>query len=269
MKKVLILSAITISVSISTAYALTTLKEDKNTIPKSPTTKVSNLEFDILKSIRKNENFDFVYKIQNRFNATLTKSQVQHATSIIDLVPKKETEYLIDYKNVVVAKTILVKDKDVEVWGENEILNENQKNLLSGLNYSDNYFINADCLKKYPHSEISENYELVYYLTVVPEQEAYYSLGHDALIDYLKSETKKLVLATSKNDLKPGRINFSISPKGKVESVSISSSCNYPEIDKKMENLMNNLPGTWMPAKNAEGENIAQQLVFFYGIEGC
>ena len=269
MKKVLILSVITIIVLISTAYSFSNFNEEKGISTKSPSTKVSNLEFDILNSIRKNETTDFIYKIQNRFNTTLTKSQVQHATSIIDLVPKEETEYLIDYKNVLVAKTILVKDKDVEIWGENEILNENQKNLLSGLNYSDNYFINADCIKQYPHSDISENYELVYFLTVVPEQEASYSLGTDALLDYLKSETKKLVLTTSKNDLKPGRINFTISPKGKVESVSISSSCNYPEIDRKMEKLMNNLPGTWIPAKNVEGENIAQQLVFFYGIEGC
>ncbi len=37
----------------------------------------------------------------------------------------------------------------------------------------------------------------------------------------------------------------------------------------KMENLMNNLPGTWMPAKNEKGEKVAQELVFFYGIEGC
>lgn len=269
MKKAVLILLTSILFFALAAFNYSSNKDLKSSEVKVSPIIISSFEFDILNSIRKNETTDFIYKIQNRFNTTLTKSQVQHATSIIDLVPKEETEYLIDYKNVLVAKTILVKDKDVEVWGENEILNENQKNLLSSLNYSDNYFINADCIKRYSKSDISENYRLVYYLTVVPEQEAYYNLGYDGLIDYLKIETKKLVSTTSKNDLKPGRINFTISPKGKVESVSISSSCNYPEIDRKMEKLMNKLPGTWIPAKNAEGENIAQQLVFFYGIEGC
>jgi len=269
MKKSLIVIAVVISTLSLTAYSYSNFEKPKTIKQTQKNDSGVNIKFDILSSIRKNQDFDFIYNVQSRFNTTISKEKIQNAKTIIDLLPKEATENLETFTNVLVAKTILVKDKDIEEWGENENLNNNQKKLLENLNYSENYYINADCVKKNTTNGTLESYRLVYYLTIVPEREAQYLMGQDALIDYLKEGSKKEASSTTKDNLKPGQINFTVSPEGLVYKVEISNSSNYEKLDEKMIELITNMPGLWKPASNFKGENIDQELVFFYGMQGC
>ena len=46
--------------------------------------------------------------------------------------------------------------------------------------------------------------------------------------------------------------------------------CKYLlENDKKMIELITNLPGKWAPAENQKGEKVDQELVISFGLMGC
>jgi hypothetical protein len=107
------------------------------------------------------------------------------------------------------------------------------------------------------------------HLTVVPEKEAHYVLGKDALIDHLKRESSAAVASVQKNRILSGRIYFTIGATGMIEKVETIDSCGYPVIDARMYQLIKALPGAWEAAENSSGETVAQEFVFTYGNEGC
>jgi hypothetical protein len=60
-----------------------------------------------------------------------------------------------------------------------------------------------------------------------------------------------------------------VNEKGVVEEVKITSSCGFDYMDEKMLSLIENMPGIWVSARDAEGNPTSQDLVFYYGKMGC
>ena len=266
MKKAVLILLTSILFFALVAFNYSSNKESKSNSVKVSTINNSMFEFDILNTLKNETDVEFVYNVQSRFNTTISKKEVLNAKNIIDLVPKNATENLTTYTNVIVTK-VNWSGNEINIWGEDENLNDDQVALLNSLNYSEHFYINADCINT--ENGTVENYRLVYFLTIVPEKEAEYLAGNYALLNYLKDGSKKEISISKSEELKPGRINFTISPEGNIDFVTVSSTCNYKKIDTKMVDLIKNMPGKWKPATNENGEKVAQELVFFYGIEGC
>ena len=106
-------------------------------------------------------------------------------------------------------------------------------------------------------------------MTVVPEKQAEYSDGLNALAEYLKQKAFEDKIIIDKYALKPGRLDFTVTKTGDISDVYLDSSSGYSEMDERLEVLLNELPGTWTPAENANGEPVNQKLVLFFGIQGC
>lgn len=210
---------------------------------------------------------NFVYDVDSRFLATITKEDLHNAKSIIDIVPKKATKSLQSYQKVRVS--ILTDGKDKMEVGVGETLNPAQLELIQSIDYSTNFYIEADCLNKTAQLGALVNYDLVYYMTVIPETEAEYRDGHDALIDYLKENSKSEAVSVDMRQLQPGKVNFIVTKDGGIGAVTLESTSGYNSIDKKMINLIKSMPGTWEPATNEKGERVDQELVFSFGMMGC
>lgn len=266
MKKAVLILLTSILFFAFAAFNYSNNKDLKSSEVKVSPIIISSFEFDILKTLKNETDKEFIYHVQSRFNTTISKKKVLNAKNIIDLVPKNATENLTTYTNVMVTK-VNWSGNEINIWGEDENLNDDQIALLNSLSYSEHFYINADCINT--ENGTFENYRLVYFITIIPEQEAKYLAGNDALLNYLKNGSKKEISIAKKEELKPGRINFTISPEGNIDFVTVSSTCNYKTIDTKMLDLIKNMPGKWKPATNEKGEKVAQELVFFYGIEGC
>ena len=212
------------------------------------------------------EELNIIYNVDSRFMATISKEDLHKATSVLDIVPKKATGWWkVDFQSVMVA--VLQNDDEIRAMGEEKLLNAEQSKLLQTLDYSSNFYIKARGKDIHPETGRIENY--VYYFTVIPEKEAEYSGGYDALIDYLKENSKEYTTIIEQDKLQPGQVSFSVTKDGTIDNVKLISSCGYPSVDEVLVEMITNMPKKWTPATNSQGEKVEQELVFFFGLQGC
>lgn len=210
---------------------------------------------------------NFYYAVASRFNATITKEDLQKAKSLQEIVPEGATNGINSFKDVIIS--ILPDDKARKVKGKNEILTPGQLALLQSTEYSTHFFIRGNYFhNKYGLSELEEDY-LIYYMTVVPEKQASFKKGHTALMNYLRLKSAKEVAATDVDDLKSGKIQFTITTDGTVSNVILESTSGYDSIDNKMIKLIKSMPGKWNAATDSKGEKVEQEFVYSYGLIGC
>ena len=106
-------------------------------------------------------------------------------------------------------------------------------------------------------------------MTVIPEVEAEYEGGEQAMVRYLRDKMEDQTSFIDMSKVKPGRIKFTVDKKGIIRNVNLDSTVGFSEIDEAFMRHIAMMPGKWAPAKNAKGENIDQELIFFYGSFGC
>jgi len=210
---------------------------------------------------------EFVYNVDSRFINTVTRNQLISAKSIEDILPLRATEDVSSYKDVEVA--ILSGKNESKVVGVDEKLTPDQLELLQSTDYSNDIYIYANYYLKQEANGVPIPRRLTYYITILPEKEAEFAKGNDAMITYLKENSKVETANIYKDKLKPGRIKFTVSKDGIISKTKLTSTSGYPTLDEKMEQLISTLPGKWNPATNSKGEKVDQALVFFFGMQGC
>ena len=227
---------------------------------------------DLLNRPNKPSEEDLVYHVGSRFTATITKENLHKAISVVDIVPKEAEWAKISFLTMKIA--ILQDGDEIEVLGDDEILNDAQIKLLQSIDYSTHFYIIARGKRKDGGQEglkdlDQEEFDLAYYLTVVPEKEAEYATGKDALITYLRENSIAATSIIQEDKIEPGMVNFTITKKGIISNVNLLSTCGYSSVDKTLIDLLSLMPGKWSPGTNSIGEEVDQEFVFFFGRQGC
>ena len=212
---------------------------------------------------------DFVYNIDSRFIATITKADLHNAKSIVDIYPEKATELLEAYQEVEVS--ILQGDGEVHTSekGTGDKLNDAQLDLLSLADYSTNIHVSAYCKKGNIYNADLEDYHIVYSMTITPENDAKYKSGYDELIKYLKENSKNEIAGIKQSELQPGKACFTITNTGAIENVKLVSTSGFKALDESMLELLSSIPGDWYSASDLLGQKVDQELIFFFGKQGC
>ena len=245
-KNTLIVCAALTTLSI-TAFAFGTIDSTENEITE----------------LKANEQPSFIYDIDSRFIANISKEDIRNAKTIIDLIPENAGWDNFDFKEV----TIKVLPNEISTYakGKSKELNLDQINLLKTIDYSTNFVVDTYVKSKYP----SANDHYPYYITVIPEKEANYMGGKKAIINYLKRGCSSTIAKIKKGNLKAGKARFTISKTGSIKNVKLESTSGYPSVDKKMLELILIMSGIWFPASNENGKTVEQELVFSFGTMGC
>jgi hypothetical protein len=210
---------------------------------------------------------DLFYNVDSRFNTTIAKEDLFRAQSIIDIVPKEVTESIEFYNDNEV--TIFIGDEEVKEIGHGDKLNETQMELFQSTDYSTNIRISANFKKRNAYTDFLEDDYMTYYMTIVPENEATYIEGQDALFKYLRENSKETTSTITRDKLKPGKVNFTVTKTGAIEKVKLTSTSGYDFVDEALIELITKIPGEWEPASNTNGINVDQEFVFFFGLQGC
>ena len=141
--------------------------------------------------------------------------------------------------------------------------------MLKNAKLGDNILLVAYFEEKIPVTHVENTFDhLVYYISIVPEQSAAFPQGKDALINFLKKESEPYVAFLDQRNLKPARISFTIHKNGEVGEVKLLDTCGDSAVDVELVNIVQKLPN-WNAAKNEKGENVNQEMVFFFGRRGC
>jgi hypothetical protein len=209
---------------------------------------------------------DIVYKVESRFATTITKQDLHKATSVLDVVPVLATDWkMVPFQTLNVA--VMRDGREVYAKGTEKTFNAEQRKLLQTTDYSTNFYLQGISKDIHPETGRIETY--YYYVTVIPEKEAGYVAGKNALITYLRESCKTHTIFIVEEQLRPAQVGFTITKEGKVSNVKLLSSSGYANIDPVLVDLIANMPGEWTPAENANGEKVDQELVFFFGVDGC
>lgn len=209
----------------------------------------------------------FYYGIDSRFMHQVTRERVLTAQTIEDLYPENTvsaTQKFTEIKLSLMDPEIELSERD---YGK--LLSPAQKELLRTCNYASNLYLTSYYSSFDMNSASKIHNHIVYYMTVIPEVEAEYEGGRAAVIRYLREQMNEQTKDIPTSEIKPGRIKFTVDKKGIVRNVSVDSPSGFVEIDEAFLTHIAMMPGEWTPAKNANGENIDQELIFFYGSFGC
>lgn len=258
-KSILILSAVFTTFSLMAFGYL----NSGNTTTK-PNQKVTSNEAKIIPAP-----IDFFYDVDSRFMSTITKEKLHSATSILDFLPKTQTDQVELYTSVKVIILDDYRQTDRQATGKDDVLTAAQLKLLQSVDYSDNILIRADYQQKNNINGVFGYNYFTPHITIIPEKEAAYIYGKDALINYLKTNSQEKISIVQKGNLKGGKLYFTVTKKGTIKDIKLAATSGYPAIDTKMIELMENNPGMWFPAENEKGEKVEQKLVFSFGTIGC
>jgi hypothetical protein len=264
-KSILIFGIILTSFSLM-AFAVINWNVSSKDHKETTQSKLIAYEYDFLSFFDESADLDLVYNVGSRFANTISKERLHNAKSIIDIFPNHTPLIVESYDLVIVS--LLEEDQQLNELGKSKNLNKAQKDLLQSTDYSNNIIIKAYYKTKSCATEKGEEY-LQYYMTVVPEKEAEFAPGNIALINYLKENSKAETANIRQDKLGSGQISFTVTKKGTLSNINLGSSSGYPSYDKKMLELINSVPGIWIPAQNSMGEKVDQELVFFFGTQGC
>ena len=209
---------------------------------------------------------DLVYHVDHRFVTTITKEILHNAKSITDILPVKAIKSVETYKNARIS--ILYDESETTEIGDGDLLNAAQSALLMTTDYSTDIRITSICQKRNNDGELVED-SLVYYMTVIPEQVAEFAGGQEALINYLRENSREKVAIIKEDERQASKIRFTVTKKGTIANVQMTGTTGYSSVDKALVELIIQMPQKWTPALNSKGEKVDQELVFFFGLQGC
>jgi hypothetical protein len=275
MKKNILILGIAIATLSLTAFGIInskdseTNKEVASNKEITPINEVVSLDENVKEDFNLSPYPDFVYNVDSRFMSTITKEDLHKAKSILDFLPKEQTDPVFKYKSVSVIILDDNKPTDRKETGDSEVLTEAQIKLIQSIDYSTNFLIRADFQEMNNDVNHLVNNYFSPHMTVVPENEAAYVNGEKALIDYLRENSKDKTTIVNERKLKSGKIFFTVTKEGVISDVHLTSTSGYPSIDLYMIELVKSIPGAWEAATNSIGQKVDQELVFSFGTMGC
>lgn len=200
---------------------------------------------------------DFHYGVGSRFFATISKEDLHKATTVTDLLPPEADWSAYPIQKVIIKRLDVLFEAERE--GTDLNLTEPQLTTLRSCEYGNSFRVMA----------WDEYNELNYFITVIPEKEASYKEGMDALVQYLRQNSASVVANVSEDKLRAGQMMFTVDEEGDIADVKLTESSGYPAIDNAMDALIRKTSGKWKPAANADGAKVEQKLMFSFGRAGC
>lgn len=268
MKKSIIVFSIVLTSLSLIAFGLNNIDESISDHEDSMSYNSSALDIQLKEEINDIVYSDFFYDMGPRFGP-IKKSVLDNARSIIDFLPREQTQAVVSYKSVSV---IIIKDDrqtDIRETGYSDMLTDNQIKLLRSSDYSTNFLIRAEYLEMNMETNKLEDNYFSPHLTIVPEKQAEYEGGRDALLKHLSKNNIENTANLNEDKLQPAKLYFTVTTKGAISNVKLDRTSGYPKIDKKMIELISKAPGKWKPARNSRGEKVEQELVISFGMVGC
>ncbi len=266
-KKIAFIGLAIVGLSL-TAFGISNIKKENSNSKKDTIGKLEETSKSLDDLFEKKE-YDFHISVGTRFTNVATLEDIQNANSIEDFIPQEQIDQVSKYTSVKITLLDDYKETDIFAIGKDDILTADQKKILQSLDYSSNFLVRGDFVGT---KEFQRNHNYSYFtpfMTVIPHTEGYYEQGMDALLYYLRAKSEEISSQYQKEDFKSGKLYFTISKEGKISNINLTSTGGFTELDNKMVEILNNLEGKWIPAKNAKGETVEQTLVIAFGVIGC
>ena len=213
-------------------------------------------------------NSDQAYTVRARLGTPrrrITKSELQQASSLRDLIPEYPSNWITNYISVEISTTS--NGKKLNARNANDALSLEQISMLNSADIGALVDISVVYRSKNSATDISENSTMKVSTTIVPETKARYVGGNEKMTSYLKEKVLER-LAKNSGWLKPPTLYFTINEQGFAEDVELIDPSGNAEVDEILLEVIQGMP-KWNPATNAKGLAIDQAFEFSVGQAGC
>ena len=265
MKRTLIFFSTTLAILSLLFFSFINLNHTKDNAITSSNNESLGLDQNIKKDIP-----DLYYGVNTRF-AAIKKSDLNKATTIYDFLNEGEKQQIVDINSVKIVKIKDNRLSDSPEYGNNAQLTDAQMKLIRSTEYFNHFTIRTEFKGKNKETGKLEDRFFGPHITVVPDLQATYVNGEDALLKYLKDTSYDDMNIIEDDKLGAIKISFIITKKGDISNVKHDAmTTGYPFIDKKLIELIKNIPGEWTPAETSLGEKTDYEFVFTFGPrDGC
>lgn len=208
------------------------------------------------------------YNVHARYDHPITKEKLEMAKTMADLIPYYPSSWIKGYNSV--ELTVTGNGKTISATGTNENLTAEQAQMLASLDLGSEIVINISYQSENFLTHETENGQMHYSATVVPEVEARFPNGYEQLTEYIKLHGIDQISADYSKDIQQAIIRFTINEDGDIEDAHISKTSGNMDIDRLLLETVNNMPA-WNPASDANGNKVKQEfeLTVSGGNEGC
>jgi len=266
-QRILIFCTLLIALGL-TAFGVVNRNNYETVQPKVTTSKVVAANMPVFGPKEKEIFTDFFYEVGPRFEP-IKKTKLDAAKTISDFLDARTVASIVSLQSVNVIVIENDEQTDIRENGTTATFTDAQLHLLQSFDYATNFEVRTHFRKKNGNTGVLISDFSSPYFTIVPEKQAIYSYGKEALLSYFREESKEAGTNVDSQNLKAARLSFRVTEQGGVEFIELERSSGYPELDEKMIELISNLPGSWKPAENAEGKKVDQELIISFGARGC
>jgi len=203
------------------------------------------------------------FHVGARFEA-IKKSKIDNINLVNDFLT---TQDQFSKNPIVSSELILMVNNErtnTRAYGNGNTLSESQKAVLKSLKHSDG-FITAITRKE--SNGLKRTFTPHY--TVVPETTAVFKEGNKAELRELNNAVAEFIPFIDKAKLKFTKFYFTVDKNGAIKNTYFDWSTNYPELDKKIFELIKTYNQKWTPAKDKNGEVVEQEIVITVGLVGA
>lgn len=192
----------------------------------------------------------------------ISQGDLRDAKTLSDIDDRYPAEWVKEYHSVEIITTCDGIEKRIK--GKSDQLNAEQRKALSQADYGT--MVGA-VIKYMPDNSLSSNTEqtLNFSMSILPENEASFKGGKEALIQYLKIHIEDKIPSTiAPIDIKWMAVRFNVNEEGSITQLQSFDSTGYEDVDQIIQDAICNMP-QWSPAVDSKSNNVVQELEFVIG----
>ena len=213
------------------------------------------------------QNFRFEVYPANVPAKPVSRKELSAAKSMLDLMSEYPSTWVSNYISTEIGVISNGKKKTAE--GSDGTLNKEQRALLKIADFNTEVSINVKYKQENSATREIEVNNLNFLIGVIPDTEATYPGGEEALRAYLKKNVVDRISDADLRALDQGTVQFTINIKGQVEAVELTDKTDKSSIDQLLLKAIEAMP-QWQPAKDTKGTTVKQQFKFSAGNRyGC
>ena len=206
------------------------------------------------------------FDVRRISGSPIVEADLQQAHTIKDINPGYPSSWVDGYESVVV--TVTDDEQTATAMGQGETFTAEQQALLKDAIAGDQISIEvkyrpAHFSKHEASKTIAMNY------SIVPEKEAEYPGGRDALMTFLEERTIGKLNPEIAKAIEIASVTFTISGDGIVEEVTLDKPTYHASVNELLLNAFKDMP-KWAPATRADGSQLSQKFQLTLGtMIGC
>lgn len=206
------------------------------------------------------------FDIHGTYTHPIKKEKLLVANTFSDLIAGYPASWITDY---LASEIILTTNNTVKkAKGTNDTLTTKQKDMLSKAELGTDIIIDVAYRYKNSITGQMDLRTMHYTATVVPQIEAEYTGGSEAMKEYLIENAVSLISDTLFKTMKQVVIRFTVKETGVIADVQLSAASGDEATDKLLLEAISKMPA-WRPAVDLKGIKVEQHFEFSLGNVGC